>query len=471
MDATAGAAARAKHLAVYLAMLASAVAVFVLVRHLGQSLIALPRPAGQVAFGAASGATAAQSLLSFLAALIVVIASARVLGAVFARLGQAPVIGEMIAGIVLGPSLLGRAWPAASFALFPTSVVDLLGLGAQASVVLFMFLVGLDLNPRHLKGHSHVTVVTSHAGIVAPFVLGTLLALYLYPRYATPDVPFAVFALFSGVSLSVTAFPVLVRILGDLGIQHTRLGVLALACAAVDDVSAWLLLAALTGVAQADATSALRALGLTVAYVIVMFALVRPRLERLVGALDASGGLNRTAMSLGFLGILASALVTEWIGIHALFGAFLLGVVTPHDSAVAEDLRRRLEDLVVVLALPVFFAYTGLRTRIGLAGGYAEWLDLVLIVAVATAGKVGGSFVAAWGMGVPRRDALALGILMNTRGLMELIVLNVGLDLGVLSPELFALLVVMAIATTVVTTPLVRPLVRSQERGETAASS
>jgi Kef-type K+ transport system membrane component KefB len=324
-----------------------------------------------------------------------VVGFARFLGPAFARIGQAPVIGEMVAGIALGPSILGRLWPAASGALFPPHVIDLLGL-------------------------------------------------------ASPGVPFTVFALFSGVSLSVTAFPVLVRILGDLGIQHTRLGVLALSCAAVDDVSAWLLLAALTGLAQADGTSALRALGLTLAYVAVMWVLVRPRLERLVGALDASGGLNRTAMSVGFLAILASALVTEWIGIQ----------VTPHDSAVAEDLRRRLEDLVVVLALPVFFAYTGLRTRIGLAGGSAEWLDLLLIVAVATLGKVGGSFVAARGLGLPGRGALALGILMNTRGLMELIVLNVGLDLGVLSPELFSLLVIMAVATTVLTTPLVRPLVR-----------
>jgi Kef-type K+ transport system membrane component KefB len=261
--------------------------------------------------------------------------------------------------------------------------------------------------------------------------------------------------------LSVTAFPVLVRILGDLRIQHTRLGVLALACAAVDDATAWLLLAALTSVTRADASSALWTLGLTIAYVALMILVARPRVEGVVRSFDARGGATAGVISAVFMAVLASALITEWIGIHALFGAFLLGVVTPHDSAVAQELRKRLEDFVVVLALPVFFAYSGLRTRIGLFDDPAQWLDLAIIVAVASIGKVGGCFAAAWGQGVPRREAWGLGILMNTRGLMELIVLNVGLDLKVLSPELFALLVLMAVITTVATTPLLRPLART----------
>jgi Kef-type K+ transport system membrane component KefB len=441
-------------------MLLTAAALLALVCSLGDSLVAPPRAPGEVSFGAAGPEAPASGLASFLLALIVVVACARSLGFVASRMGQAPVIGEMIAGIVLGPSLFGRLWPAGSAALFTPHVIDLLGIGAQASVVLFMFLVGLDLDPARLKGHSHVTIVTSHAGIVAPFVLGTFLALYLYPRYSTHDVPFLAFALFSGVSLSVTAFPVLVRILGGLGIQHTRLGALALACAAVDDATAWLLLAALTSVTRADATSALWTLGLTIAYVTLMIGFARPRLEGLVRAIDRRGETTAGVISVAFLAILASALITEWIGIHALFGAFLLGVVTPHDSAVARELSKKLEDLVVVLALPVFFAYSGLRTRIGLLDDPAQWRDLLIIVAVASVGKIGGSFLAAWWQGVPRREAWGLGILMNTRGLMELIVLNVGLDLKVLSPDLFALLVLMAVITTVATTPLLRPLAR-----------
>ena len=448
-------------------MLVTAAALFALVRHLGDSLVAPVRAPGDVPFGAAGPAAPASELASFLLALIVVVACARGLGFVSSRLGQAPVIGEMIAGIVLGPSLLGWLWPAGWAALFTPHVTDLLGIGAQASVVLFMFLVGLDLDPARLKGHSHLTIVTAHAGIVAPFILGTFLALYLYPRYSTRDVPFLAFALFSGVSLSVTAFPVLVRILGSLGIQHTRLGALALACAAVGDATAWLLLAALTSVTRADATSALWTLGLTIAYVTLMLGFARPRVERVVRALDARGETTAGVTSVAFLAILASALVTEWIGIHALFGAFLLGVVTPHDSAMARELRKKLEDIVVVLALPVFFAFSGLRTRIGFLEDHAQWLDLVVIVAVASVGKIGGSFVAAWRLGVPRREAFCLGILMNTRGLMELIVLNVGLDQKVLSPDLFALLVLMAVITTVATTPLLRPLARRlvSERG------
>jgi Kef-type K+ transport system membrane component KefB len=440
-------------------MLATAAALFGLVWHLGASLVAPVRPPGGASFGASGGGAPASGLASFLLALIVVVGCARGLGIVASRLGQAPVIGEMIAGILLGPSLLGRLWPSGWADLFTPHVTDLLGIGAQMSVVLFMFLVGLELDPSRLRGHSHITVVTSHAGIVTPFVLGTFLALYLYPRYSTRDVPFLAFALFCGVSLSVTAFPVLVRILGGLGIQHTRLGALALACAAVDDATAWLLLAGLTSVARADGTSAMRALGLTIAFVALMLGLARPRIEALVRAFDRHG-LTAGVVSLAFLAMLASALVTEWIGIHALFGAFLLGVVTPHDSVLAKELRQKLEDFVVVLALPVFFAYSGLRTRIGLVEDPGQWRDLLVIVAAASVGKIGGTFVAAFWLGVPRREAWGLGVLMNTRGLMELIVLNVGLDLKVLSPELFALLVLMAVITTVATTPLLRPLAR-----------
>jgi Kef-type K+ transport system membrane component KefB len=278
-------------------------------------------------------------------------------------------------------------------------------------------------------------------------------------------VGFAPFALFVGIALSVTAFPVLARILTDWGMQRTRLGIFALGCAASVDVTAWCLLAFVVGVAKATVGGALVTLGLTAAYIALMFLVVRPIALCFLARYENSS-LPRGMVAMVFGGVILSALATETIGIHALFGAFLFGAVIPHDSPLARTFLKRLEDLVTVLLLPAFFAYTGMRTRIGLLAGLENWLICGLIVVVATVGKFGGTLFSARLIGFRWRDAAALGLLMNTRGLMELIVLNIGLDLKVISPPLFAMMVLMALATTMATAPLLQLLPKSQERAE-----
>jgi len=286
-----------------------------------------------------------------------------------------------------------------------------------------------------------------------PFVLGSLLALFLYPRLSASNVSFTSFALFMGVAMSITAFPVLARILTDRGMAATELGVIALTCAAADDVTAWCLLAFVVGVAQAKVQGALLVTVLALAFIATMFLVVRPFVARL---LSPSGGRTpgREAIALALVCVLLSALATEWIGVHAIFGAFLFGVVIPHDSALARALIERLEDLVVILLLPAFFAFTGMRTRIDLVSGASQWLICGLVILVATTGKFAGTFAAARLTGIDWRGAASLGILMNTRGLMALIVLDAGLNIGVISPTMFAMMVIMAVVTTMATTPL-----------------
>jgi Kef-type K+ transport system membrane component KefB len=393
-----------------------------------------------------------------LGALIVVVAAARALGLAFRRIGQPPVVGEVLAGILLGPSFLGWFWPAGAAALIPVEAGPSLRVLAEIGVVLFMFLVGLELDLGLLARRTQVTVAVSHASIVVPFLLGSALALWLYPLVGTADVPFGVFALFLGVAMSVTAFPVLARILRDLGLQRTELGALAIGCAAVDDVTAWILLALVVGVAQANLHDAARTLVLTLSYVLGLATLVRPLVARVVRRLDRRDELPETMVAGACVALLASAFVTEWIGIHAVFGAFALGALVPHDAHLAADLERRLGDPVRILLLPAYFAYTGLRTQIGLLAGPTEWALAAAIIAAASLGKFGGSYAAARLAGVAPRPAASLGVLLNTRGLMELVVLNIGLDLGLIGPTLFAIMVVMALVTTLATTPLVSRL-------------
>jgi Kef-type K+ transport system membrane component KefB len=298
-------------------------------------------------------------------------------------------------------------------------------------------------------------VATSHASIVVPFVLGGFLALELYPRLATRDVSFASFALFMGVAMSITAFPVLARILTDRGLAKTELGVVALSCAATDDVTAWCLLAIAVGMAQAQVGGGLLVVAGSLAYIAFMLVVVRPVARRLASRWT-SAELSRVPTAWLFVALLLSALATERIGIHAIFGAFLLGAVIPHDSPVARSISRQLMPVVTVLLLPAFFAFTGMRTQLRLVSGLEQWLICGLILLVATAGKFGGTLAAARLTGSSWRDAAALGTLMNTRGLMELVVLNIGLDLGVISPTLFAMMVVMALATTMAASPVLR---------------
>jgi Kef-type K+ transport system membrane component KefB len=432
-------------------MVIAAAGLFLLIDDWGRGMVA-PALAQPGTRGATAGAGTPDPLVHVLGALAAVVVTGRLLGLLFRYVGQPPVIGEVVGGILLGPSLLGRVWPEAAAVVLPPSVAPFLGVIAQLGVVLYMFLVGLELNPKVLRERAHATVAISHASIVAPFLMGAALALVLYPRHSSREVPFTSFALFLGAAMSITAFPVLARILTDRRMQRTNLGVVALGCAATDDVTAWCLLALVVAVDRAAVGAAVPTLVLTAAFIAFMLLVAQPVAARLFARLD---GVRVTpgVVACVFTALLLSAITTELIGIHAIFGAFLLGAIIPHDSPIARAFVAKLEDLVTVLLLPAFFAFTGMRTRIGLVSGLEQWLVCGLIILVATAGKFGGTLVAARFTGMGWREAAGLGTLMNTRGLMELIVLNVGLDFGVISPTLFAMMVLMALVTTMATTP------------------
>ena len=437
-------------------MLGIGTAAFLFIRQAGEALTA-PLPVGTHLVIAGPSGAGPNTLLHLLFALAAVIVSGHLLGKLLKAIGQPPVIGEILAGITLGPSILGHFAPAIAQQVLPVSVAPALGIVAQIGVILYMFLVGLELNGDLLRGRAHATVLTSHASIVTPFVLGSMLALALYPRLSTSDVSFTTFALFMGVAMSVTAFPVLARILTDRRMSTTELGVLALTCAAVDDVTAWCLLAFVVGIAQARTADALQVVALAITFIAAIFVIARP----IVGKLVARSGdrePTREALVLACVGVLLSAVITEGIGIHAVFGAFLFGAIIPHDSKLAVGLRHRLQDLVTIIFLPAFFAFTGMRTQIGMLSAPSDWIICAAIIVAATAGKFGGTLFASRVAGMSWNRSAALGILMNTRGLMELIVLNAGLDLGVISPKLFTMMVLMAVVTTVMTTPVLHLL-------------
>lgn len=441
----------------YLVMLSLGVGGFLIIRQFGGDLSA-PPPTDTELLVAGTTNLRLDALMHLLLALAVIIVTARVLAALCVKINQPPVIGEVIAGLMLGPSLLGRIAPSVSAYVLPTAVAPFLGVLAQVGVVLYMFLVGVELDTSRMRGRVHATVAISHASILTPFLLGSGLALLLYPRFSNSSVPFTVFGLFSGVAMSITAFPVLARILTDRGIQGSAMGTTALTCAAVDDVTAWCLLAIVVSVATHTGGGALLTIGLSLAYVGIMIAVVRPLIVRFARWQQTQGELPRGLLAFVCVLLLISAFITEAIGIHAIFGAFTLGALIPHDSSLAKALKAKLEDVVVVFFLPAFFAYTGLRTQIGLMSGASAWFWALVILTTASAGKFGGSFVAARLSGMGWRDAASIGVLMNTRGLVELIVLNIGLDLKVISPTLFAMLVLMAVVTTVSTTPILHAL-------------
>jgi Kef-type K+ transport system membrane component KefB len=400
-------------------------------------------------------------LLHLLAALAAVVLLGRLLGRLFRVIHQPPVIGEVVAGIVLGPSLLGHLWPDAYAFILPSSVAPSLGLLSQLGVVLYMFLVGIELDTDVFRGQIRSTAAISLTSILVPFALGVWLAAWLYPELAPNGVKYLHFALFVGVAMSITAFPVLARILTDRGMSTTPLGRLSLTCAAVDDVTAWCLLAFVVGIVQSgDGREWLPAV-LTVVFIVFMFIAVRPLVVTLANrSTDRQG--EQTAIAMALVGALLSALATEAIGVHAIFGAFLLGAVIPHNSRLATVLRERVEYPVTILLLPAFFAFAGMRTEIGLLDSAHAWLICGAIIVIATGGKFGAGMLAARVVGHDWRHAAGLGILMNTRGLMELIVLNVGLDLGIISPALFTMMVLMALVTTMATTPSLAALQRSE---------
>lgn len=387
----------------------------------------------------------------------VILAVARSLGIVTKWLGQPMVIAEVLAGIVLGPSLLGWLWPGGMAGLFPAESLPVLKMLSQLGLVLFMFLIGLEFDPKLLRGRAHTSVAVSHTSIVVPFALGAGASFWLYDEYSSPEVPLASFVLFLGAAMSVTAFPVLARILSERHLLTSRVGAIAIACAAVDDVTAWCILAFVVAVARADGIHhAIWTTGFALTFILLMTFVARPFLERLAARVASREGLTPPLVAVTLLLLLVSSTVTELIGIHALFGAFMFGAILPKAGKLAETLADKIETIAVVLLLPLFFAYSGLRTEIGLVSQPKEWLVTGLIILLATLGKFGGSAVAARLTGLRWREASAIGILMNTRGLMELIVLNLGMDLGVISPTMFTMLVIMALATTFATTPVLR---------------
>src|ERR1043165_143134 len=386
--------------------------------------------------------------------IIVILLMAGLFRRLFRSIHQPPVMGEMVAGIVLGPSVLGLISPAALAFLFPASSLETLRQLSQIGVVLFMFIVGTELNVRYVREKGSAAVMISHASIVVPFLLGTALSLCLYRDLAPPGTSFNAFALFIGVAMSITAFPVLARILEDRNLTHTPLGSMALTCAAVDDVTAWCILAFVIALVKSTglAGSAIT-IGLTLAFVAAMILLVRPQLARLVKDPDSQQHRRRLIpIILAF--VLACALITETNGIHALFGAFLAGVIMPPSTEFRIFLKDKLEAFGSYALLPLFFAFTGLRTQIGLLNDWAGWLMCLVIILVAIVGKLGGSmFMSRW-TGMSWTQSFSVGVLMNTRGLVELVVLNIGYDLGILSGRIFAMMVLMALVTTFMTGPL-----------------
>jgi Kef-type K+ transport system membrane component KefB len=388
--------------------------------------------------------------------LIMVILATRFVGLLFARIGQPSVVGEMFAGVFLGPSLLGLLFPGCFDFIFPASSLGTLKLLSQIGVCLFMFVVGMELNLGHLRSRAQTALVVSHVGILFPYFLGVAASLVLFPRLARPGVSFLSFALFMGISLSITAFPVLARILQERRLEATPLGSTAVACAAVDDVTAWSILAVVVAIVRSTGfTATLLSLLLVVLFVALMLWVIRPNLSRWLGVQGLPGEVpSKGQVAAVLVFTFLSALSTEVIGIHALFGAFLAGVVIPANAAFREYLKVRLENFSSVFLLPLFFAFTGLRTQIGLINDLESWLLCLFIIFLATAGKLCGSMLAARLTGMNWIDSFSLGALMNTRGLMELIAINIGYDLGILSPQIFAMLVLMALVTTFMTGPL-----------------
>ncbi len=393
-------------------------------------------------------------LAILLAQIVTIILVARLFGWVCKKIGQPTVIGEIIAGIVLGPSLIGLYFPEFSSALFPAQSLGNLQFLSQIGLILFMFVVGMELDLKVLKNQAQGAVVISHASIIIPFALGMGLAYFIYQSFSPQGVQFLSFGLFLGIAMSITAFPVLARIVQERGLHKTRLGTIVITCAAADDITAWCLLAAVIAIVKAGSfASAFYIIGLAAAYVLLMVKVVRPFLKRVGDLHSTRENLSKPIVAIFFLTLILSSYATEVIGIHALFGAFMAGAIMPENTRFRSIFIEKVEDVALVLLLPLFFVFTGLRTEIGLLNDPYLWKVTGVIILVAVVGKFVGSALAAKFGGQNWKDSLTIGALMNTRGLMELVVLNIGYDLGVLTPEIFAMMVIMALVTTFMTGP------------------
>ena len=386
---------------------------------------------------------------------LVVIAGSRLVGWAFRSIKQPLVIGEIVAGIALGPSLLGWLAPDVAGLLFPVSAIPFLNVLSQIGLIFFMFLIGLELDPKYLRGNLKTAIVTSGVSILVPFSLAGLLSLAIYPIVSNNTVSFTAFALFIGAAMSITAFPVLARIITEKNLQNTRIGTLALTCAAVDDVTAWCLLALAIAVTRTNSIAgAIPIIIYSLLYIGGMLTIGRWLLNVVSTYYDLTGKLSQLMLAGIYMAVVSSALITEAIGIHLIFGAFLLGAAMPKNPGLVREIAQKTEDFVLIFLLPVFFAYSGLKTQIGLLNSPELWLLSAAILGVAIVGKYFGTYFAARSCNIDKQEAAALGWLMNTRGLTELIVLNIGLELGVISPILFTMLVIMALVTTFMTSPL-----------------
>lgn len=386
--------------------------------------------------------------------ILTIILTARLFGYLCKKIGQPSVIGEIIAGIVLGPSFLGMYLPEFSGFLFPKASLGNLQFLSQIGLILFMFVVGMELDLKVLKTKAHEAVVISHASIIFPFALGMGLAYFIYESLAPASISFLSFSLFIGISLSITAFPVLARIVQERNLSKTKLGAMVITCAAADDITAWCILAAVIAVVKAGSfVSSIYTIILAIAYVFLMLELVQPFLKRMGDIYSNKEGLSKPVVAVFIIILIASAYTTEVIGIHALFGAFMAGVIMPDNTNFRSIFIEKIEDIAMLLLLPLFFVFTGLRTQIGLLNEPHLWQLCAIVVFLAITGKFVGSALAAKFVGQSWRESLIVGALMNTRGLMELVVLNIGYDLGVLSPEVFAMMVIMALLTTFMTGP------------------
>lgn len=398
----------------------------------------------------------ASDVAVLLAQLAVILVVTRLVGRLFLLVGQPQVVGEMATGLLLGPTLFGAFAPVWSGMLFPARTLGSLQAISQVGLVLFMFLVGLELDFSLLRGRRQAALSAATGALVIPFALGVALATWLFTSYGVAGVSFTSFALFVGVAMSATAFPVLARILKDAGLMRTPLGATALSSAAFIDVVVWIALATVVAIvnAQGDAHALWRTLGASALYVAAMVWLVRPLLARLFARQSAA--LSHDWLAAVLVLVLCSAMATEWVGVHVSFGAFMAGAIVPRRAGPSEALVARLEDVTLVLFLPLFFVLTGLRTDIRALIAPGAALAFVAVIAVAAGGKLVGTWIGARIAGTPSPEARMLGVLMNTRGLMELVILNIGLDIGVIPRPLFTMFVLMAIITTGMTSPLLR---------------
>lgn len=386
--------------------------------------------------------------------ILLIIVVSRVFSFILILLGQQSVVGEIIAGIVLGPSLMGLLFPDFFHFIFPVESLPTLQFLSQIGLAFFMFIIGMDLDIDEIRNNASDALFVSYSSIVLPFFLGVFLAYNMYDKFAPAGIGFLPFSLFLGISVSITAFPVLARILQERGMTKTPIGSLAIMCAASNDVMAWCILAVVIAIAKAGAiASALFTIILAILFVLLMVYLVRPLIQKICAERLKKDSPDKVVVALAFFTLLASAYIAELIGIHALFGSFLAGVIMPHNMMFKKKITEKIEDVSIMVLLPIFFAFTGLRTQIGLLSENAAWKAFGWVLLTAVAGKFLGSAISAKIVGQKWRNSVTLGVLMNTRGLMELIVLNIGYDLGILSPQMFAMMVLMAIATTFMTGP------------------